>query len=158
LLLILNLLMLVAGMFLDLAASVLIVVPLALPVVTVAGIDPVHFAMIVIVNLMIGGITPPVGQARLRDVEHCPGLAERGVPRRDAVPRGSPHRPRPAHGVSGDQPAPAAPPRLIGSSRRRREVVRPVAGIAWDRLRAWTRTSPSKVSRSVTAATPRASL
>ena len=62
LLLILNLLMLVAGMFLDLAASVLIVVPLALPVVTAAGIDPIHFAMIVIVNLMIGGITPPVGQ------------------------------------------------------------------------------------------------
>jgi len=62
LLLLINLLLLFAGMFLDLAVSILILVPLTVPVVTQLGIDPIHYAIIVIVNLMIGGITPPVGQ------------------------------------------------------------------------------------------------
>jgi len=62
LLLLINLLLLFAGMFLDLAVSLLIIVPLAVPAVTQLGVDPIHFALIVIVNLMIGGITPPVGQ------------------------------------------------------------------------------------------------
>jgi len=59
---IINGLLLFAGMFLDLAASVLIVVPITMPLINQLGIDPIHYAMIVIVNLMIGGITPPVGQ------------------------------------------------------------------------------------------------
>jgi C4-dicarboxylate transporter DctM subunit len=62
LLLLINLLLLFAGMFLDLAVSLLIIVPLAVPAVTQLGVDPIHFALVVIVNLMIGGITPPVGQ------------------------------------------------------------------------------------------------
>jgi TRAP-type C4-dicarboxylate transport system permease large subunit len=49
-------------MFLDLAVSILILVPLTIPIVTQLGIDPIHFAIIVVINLMIGGITPPVGQ------------------------------------------------------------------------------------------------
>lgn len=60
-LLILNVLMLIAGAFLDLTAIMLIVVPLALPLMLQLGVDPVHFGIIVVVNLMIGGLTPPYG-------------------------------------------------------------------------------------------------
>ncbi|MFM8990230.1 MAG: TRAP transporter large permease, partial [Alphaproteobacteria bacterium] len=60
-LLCLNLLMLFAGMFLDLTAIMLIVVPIALPLVLQLGVDPVHFGIIVVVNLMLGGLTPPYG-------------------------------------------------------------------------------------------------
>lgn len=57
----LNALMLFAGMFLDLTAIMLIVVPIALPLVLQLGIDPVHFGIVVVVNLMLGGLTPPYG-------------------------------------------------------------------------------------------------
>jgi C4-dicarboxylate transporter DctM subunit len=53
--------MLIAGAFLDLTAIMLIVVPLALPLMLQLGVDPVHFGIIVVVNLMIGGLTPPYG-------------------------------------------------------------------------------------------------
>ncbi len=60
-LLCLNALMLFAGMFLDLTAIMLVVVPIALPLVLQLGVDPVHFGIIVVVNLMLGGLTPPYG-------------------------------------------------------------------------------------------------
>lgn len=60
-LLCLNALMLFAGAFLDLTAIMLIVVPIALPLVLQLGIDPVHFGIVVVVNLMLGGLTPPYG-------------------------------------------------------------------------------------------------
>ena len=60
-LLLLNALMLVAGMFLSLTASMLILVPIFLPLMLKIGVDPVHFGIIVVVTLMIGGLTPPVG-------------------------------------------------------------------------------------------------
>ena len=60
-LLFLNLVLLAAGMFLDIGAAILILAPLFLPLVVSVGIDPVHFCLIVICNLMIGGLTPPVG-------------------------------------------------------------------------------------------------
>ncbi len=60
-LLLLNIVMLFAGTFLDLTASMLILVPLVLPLMVHIGVDPVHFGLIVVVNLMMGGITPPVG-------------------------------------------------------------------------------------------------
>jgi tripartite ATP-independent transporter DctM subunit len=60
-LLCLNALMLFAGAFLDLTAIMLIVVPIALPLILQLGIDPVHFGIIVVVNLMLGGLTPPYG-------------------------------------------------------------------------------------------------
>jgi tripartite ATP-independent transporter DctM subunit len=52
---------LVAGMFIDLTAGMLIIVPLTLPLVLSLGVDPVHFGLVVVVTLMMGGITPPVG-------------------------------------------------------------------------------------------------
>ena len=60
-LLFINLVMLVAGMFLDIGAAILILAPLFLPLVVHVGVDPVHFGLIVVCNLMIGGLTPPVG-------------------------------------------------------------------------------------------------
>ena len=59
--LLVNLLLLVVGMFMEGAAAILILVPILLPIATALGIDPVHFGIIMVVNLAIGLITPPVG-------------------------------------------------------------------------------------------------
>ena len=60
-LLLANLLLLVLGTFMDLAPMLLICTPIFMPVILKLGIDPVHFGMIMILNLGIGLITPPVG-------------------------------------------------------------------------------------------------
>lgn len=60
-LLIINLILLVVGMFMDMTPAVLIFTPIFLPVVTELGVDPVHFGIIMIMNLCIGICTPPVG-------------------------------------------------------------------------------------------------
>jgi len=60
-LLILNLILLVAGMFLETIAIILIAVPIFMPVLIQFGIDPVHFGIVMVLNLMIGLMTPPVG-------------------------------------------------------------------------------------------------
>jgi TRAP-type C4-dicarboxylate transport system permease large subunit len=49
------------GMFLEGGAAMIILAPLLVPVVTQLGIDVIHFGMICIVNIMIGGLTPPFG-------------------------------------------------------------------------------------------------
>ncbi len=56
----LNVLFLVLGMFLHGAAAIILVVPIVLPIVHAVGIDPVHFGLIVTLNLAIGQQTPPV--------------------------------------------------------------------------------------------------
>jgi tripartite ATP-independent transporter DctM subunit len=60
-LVIINVFLLFMGMFLEGGAVLIIVAPLLVPVVTGLGVDPVHFGLILIVNIMIGGITPPFG-------------------------------------------------------------------------------------------------
>ncbi|MDH2326903.1 TRAP transporter large permease subunit [Cereibacter sp. SYSU M97828] len=55
------LLLFVAGLFLDIGAAILLLAPLLLPLAVAAGLDPVVFGVIVVVNLMIGGLTPPFG-------------------------------------------------------------------------------------------------
>src|SRR5688500_12359941 len=60
-LLLVNILLLVLGTFMDVAPMLLICTPIFLPVILKLGIDPVHFGMIMILNLGIGLITPPVG-------------------------------------------------------------------------------------------------
>ncbi len=60
-LLMINLLLLFVGTWLDLSPAVIIFAPILLPVVTALGIDPVHFGIIMIMNLAIGLFTPPVG-------------------------------------------------------------------------------------------------
>lgn len=56
-----NLLLLVVGMFLEAAAAILIFTPILLPIAINFGINPVHFGVIMIVNLAMGMFTPPVG-------------------------------------------------------------------------------------------------
>jgi C4-dicarboxylate transporter, DctM subunit len=56
----LNVLFLFLGMFLHSAAAIILVVPIVMPLVRAAGIDPVHFGLIVTINLGIGQQTPPV--------------------------------------------------------------------------------------------------
>lgn len=60
-LMIINVILLIAGMFMDTVAALMIFVPLLMPVATAAGIDIIHFGMIVGLNLTIGTITPPLG-------------------------------------------------------------------------------------------------
>lgn len=60
-LLIVNISFLIAGMFIDPNSALLILVPPLFPVATALGIDPVHFGMIVTLNICIGMITPPFG-------------------------------------------------------------------------------------------------
>jgi tripartite ATP-independent transporter DctM subunit len=60
-LLLINVLLLVLGCLLDMAPSILIVTPILLPVVMKFGVDPVHFGMIMLLNLGIGLCHPPVG-------------------------------------------------------------------------------------------------
>jgi tripartite ATP-independent transporter DctM subunit len=60
-LLLINLLLLVVGTFMDMTPAVLILTPIFLPVVTGLGMDPVHFGVLMITNLCIGLCTPPVG-------------------------------------------------------------------------------------------------
>ncbi len=60
-LLIITVLVLVVGCFLETIAAITILVPVLLPVVTSVGVDPVHFGVVMVLNLMIGLLTPPVG-------------------------------------------------------------------------------------------------
>ena len=57
---ILNIFLLIIGLFLHSAAAIIVVVPIVMPLVATAGIDPVHFGIIVTLNLAIGQQTPPV--------------------------------------------------------------------------------------------------
>jgi len=59
-LLILNFLFLIIGFFLHSAAAIILVVPIVIPLIQAAGIDPVHFGLVVTLNLAIGQQTPPV--------------------------------------------------------------------------------------------------
>jgi TRAP-type C4-dicarboxylate transport system permease large subunit len=60
-LILVNILMLVVGCFLDTIAAITILVPILLPIVVLYGIDPVHFGLIMTLNLMIGLLHPPLG-------------------------------------------------------------------------------------------------
>uniref|UniRef100_UPI00331B3002 TRAP transporter large permease n=1 Tax=Aminomonas paucivorans TaxID=81412 RepID=UPI00331B3002 len=60
-LMIINVFLLIIGCFVDNIAAVIILTPILLPVVTQLGIDPVHFGLIMTVNLAVGFITPPYG-------------------------------------------------------------------------------------------------
>lgn len=56
-----NILLLIFGIFIEPLPGVMVLVPILAPVTAAAGIDPIHFAMVVIFNLTLGMITPPVG-------------------------------------------------------------------------------------------------
>ena len=60
-LLLINILLLIMGMFLEVVAAIMIMLPLATPIIEQLGIHPIHFGVIMVLNLMIGLLTPPVG-------------------------------------------------------------------------------------------------
>ncbi len=60
-LLIINLLLLVVGMFMETIAALTILTPVLLPLILKVGIDPIHFGLVMVFNLMIGLLTPPFG-------------------------------------------------------------------------------------------------
>ncbi|SHI85771.1 TRAP transporter, DctM subunit [Tangfeifania diversioriginum] len=60
-LLIINMLLLFVGVFMDMTPAVLIFTPIFLPIVTAIGVDPIHFGIIMVLNLSVGLCTPPVG-------------------------------------------------------------------------------------------------
>lgn len=60
-LLMVNLFLLVVGMFMETLASIVVLTPVLLPLMKSVGIDPIHFGIIMVVNLSIGLVTPPVG-------------------------------------------------------------------------------------------------
>ncbi len=60
-LLLVNVFLLVVGCFMETIAAITILVPVLMPLMTKIGVDPVHFGLIMVLNLMIGLLTPPVG-------------------------------------------------------------------------------------------------
>ncbi len=60
-LLLINVFLLGVGLFMEALAAIVILTPILLPLVTAVGVDPIHFGIIMVVNLAIGFITPPVG-------------------------------------------------------------------------------------------------
>jgi len=60
-LLLVNLLLLVVGCFIEAGVAIIILVPILAPVAVKMGVDPLHFAMVVVVNLCLGLLTPPMG-------------------------------------------------------------------------------------------------
>jgi tripartite ATP-independent transporter DctM subunit len=61
LMLAINLFLLVVGLFMEMIASLVILVPILVPLVIAAGVDPIHFGIIIVMNLVIGALTPPLG-------------------------------------------------------------------------------------------------
>jgi C4-dicarboxylate transporter, DctM subunit len=60
-LLLINILLIIVGMFMETSASIIILAPILTPVAVSMGVDPVHFGIIMVVNLALGMCTPPVG-------------------------------------------------------------------------------------------------
>jgi tripartite ATP-independent transporter DctM subunit len=60
-LILINIILLVVGCFMETVAAITILVPVLLPIAVKVGVDPVHFGVIMVLNLMIGLLTPPIG-------------------------------------------------------------------------------------------------
>ena len=60
-LLMMNIVLLIVGCFLDTGTALLVLSPLLLPIAKQVGVDPIHFGVIVVMNLTIGGFHPPFG-------------------------------------------------------------------------------------------------
>ncbi len=63
LLLIANVVLLIAGMFIETTAAIMVLTPILLPPLIAAGVSPIHFGVVMVLNLMIGMISPPVGMS-----------------------------------------------------------------------------------------------
>jgi C4-dicarboxylate transporter DctM subunit len=56
-----NIILLIAGNFMEPSSIIMIMVPLLLPIATTLGVDPIHFGVIITINMELGMLTPPVG-------------------------------------------------------------------------------------------------
>ncbi len=63
LLMLANVVLLIAGMFMETTAAIMVLTPILLPPLMAAGVSPIHFGIVMVFNLMIGMITPPVGMS-----------------------------------------------------------------------------------------------
>jgi tripartite ATP-independent transporter DctM subunit len=63
LLLIANIVLLITGMFIETTAAIMVLTPILLPPLIAAGVNPIHFGVVMVFNLMIGMISPPVGMS-----------------------------------------------------------------------------------------------
>ena len=60
-LIVINIFLLIVGMAMDTTPAILILSPILLPIVTEIGMDPIHFGVMMVLNLAIGFVTPPIG-------------------------------------------------------------------------------------------------
>lgn len=60
-LLLINVLLLIVGCFMDTTPAMMVLAPILLPIAMQFGVDPIHFGIVMVVNLAIGFITPPLG-------------------------------------------------------------------------------------------------
>jgi len=60
-LLLVNILLLIVGMFIEANAAIIMLIPVLFPIALALGIDPTHFSVIIVANLCLGLVTPPVG-------------------------------------------------------------------------------------------------
>lgn len=60
-LIVINIMLLGVGMVMDTTPAILILTPILLPLIKSVGVDPIHFGIVMVVNLAIGFVTPPVG-------------------------------------------------------------------------------------------------
>ena len=88
-LLVVNIILLVAGNFMDPAPIVLITAPILFPTAVKLGIDPIHLGIIYVVNMEIGLVTPPVGSEPVRCVRHHRHAVDVGGARGVAVADGA---------------------------------------------------------------------
>ena len=61
LLFLVNILLIIVGMWMESAAAIILFAPILAPIMMKVGVDPIHFAVVMILNLVIGLVTPPVG-------------------------------------------------------------------------------------------------
>ena len=82
LLLMINGFLIVVGLFMEMVAAMVILVPILAPIILKAGIDPVHFGIILIMNIVMGALTPPMGVPNFHIRADCQGGRGRGLQRR----------------------------------------------------------------------------
>ena len=129
-LLMVNCLCLIVGMFVDAASAILVLVPVLTPAAAAYGIDPLHFGMVIIVNLMIGLLTPPVGMV-LYVMSSVADMPFRDVVARHYAIPGSAHcLACCADLCSGDHPLSAAHVRLLKKSGDGWQSLSPLADVS----------------------------
>ena len=108
-----NVILLAVGIFIEPLPALYILAPFLAPVAAAYGIDPVHFGLIMVFNLVLALIHPPIGLVHLPGVEHRQGLGGAIVDHDPALAGGQPGGPLPGHlPAERGRPGPLEPDRL----------------------------------------------